>query len=190
MNPDPVSRSAGGWPSKATTAARQEPRPTGPSRPTGGWPPKVTLVARLLVGGLYVYMGLTKAYHPVEFLKLIRQYELVDAPFVLTLIAATLPWFEVYCGLLLIAGIAVRGTALLSLGMLIPFTFVVWRRAEVLQAASQIPFCAVRFDCGCGAGEVQICHKLAENGVVMLLSLWLLVAPSVRPRKPSMEPVR
>ena len=144
------------------------------------WPAVVTLLARLGLGGLYVFMGLSKAVQPVEFLKLVRQYELVDAPFWLNLIAATLPWFEVFCGLLLLAGIAVRGAALVSLGMLIPFTAVVWQRAEVLQQASQIPFCAVRFDCGCGAGEVQICYKLIENGLLVLLSLWLLAFPVVR----------
>jgi len=144
------------------------------------WPAVVTLLARLGLGGLYVFMGLSKAAQPVEFLKLVRQYELVDAPFWLNLIAATLPWFEVFCGLLLLTGIAVRGAALVSLGMLIPFTAVVWQRAEVLQQASQIPFCAVRFDCGCGAGEVQICYKLIENGLLLLLSLWLLAFPAVR----------
>jgi hypothetical protein len=32
----------------------------------------------------------------------------------------------------------------------------------------------VKFDCGCGAGEVLICHKLVENTVLLLLSAWLL----------------
>jgi hypothetical protein len=49
-----------------------------------------------------------------------------------------------------------------------------------LQAAGQLPFCAVRFDCGCGAGEVGICSKLLENGLLILLSLWLLIAPRLR----------
>ena len=157
------------------------------------WPAVATLLARLGLGGLYVFMGLSKAVQPVEFLKLVRQYELVDAPFWLNLIAAALPWFEVFCGLLLLGGITVRGAALVSLGMLIPFTAVVWRRALVLQAASQIPFCAVRFDCGCGAGEVLICYKLIENGLLMLCSLWLLGFPalrkgiSARPESPALE---
>ncbi len=139
-----------------------------------------TVLARAVVGGLYVYMGLSKALQPVEFLKLMRQYELVDHPVVLNLLAATLPWFEVFCGLLLLSGVAVRGAALMSLAMLVPFTVVVWQRAVDLQAAGQLPFCAVRFDCGCGAGEVGICSKLLENGLLILLSLWLLIAPRLR----------
>jgi hypothetical protein len=37
-----------------------------------------------------------------------------------------------------------------------------------------VSFCAVKFDCGCGAGEVFICHKLVENTVLLLMAAWLL----------------
>lgn len=139
-----------------------------------------TFLARIAVGGLYVYMGLSKALYPVDFLKLLRQYNLFDSALCLNIIAASLPWFEVFCGLLLLFGVAVRGTALVSLVTLVPFTIVVWKRALVLQAASQIPFCAVRFDCGCGTGEVNICFKLLENSLLMFLSAWLLLTPRLR----------
>ncbi len=131
-------------------------------------------VARLILGGLYLYMGASKALDPVAFLKLLRQYDVLAGPPGLNAVAAMLPWFELVCGGLLVAGIWVRGTALWSLGMLVPFTALVWQRALVLQAAGALPFCAVKFDCGCGAGEVGICSKLLENGVLILLSLWLL----------------
>jgi uncharacterized membrane protein YphA (DoxX/SURF4 family) len=89
-------------------------------------------------------------------------------------IAAGLPWFEAFCGALLLLGIAVRGTALTLVAVLVPFTWLVWRRALALQALRAIPFCAVKFDCGCGAGEVFICGKLAENFLLILVSCWLL----------------
>lgn len=142
-----------------------------------GWRSRLSLITRLCLGALYVWMGLNKALEPVEFLKLVRQYELVEAAYALNLIAATLPWFEVFCGLLLLSGAAVRGTALVSLGMLVPFTAIVWRHALELQTAKGLPFCAIRFDCGCGAGEVQICYKLIENGILVLFSVWLLAFP-------------
>lgn len=148
-----------------------------PGVPRREW---VTILFRLVVGGLFVFMGLAKALHPVEFLKLVREYELVEVPFWLNAIAATLPWFEVFCGVLLLAGVAVRGTALVSLGMLVPFTAVVWNRALAIQAAQSIPFCDVRFDCGCGAGDVWICNKLVENGLLVLLSIWLVAQPGSR----------
>jgi uncharacterized membrane protein YphA (DoxX/SURF4 family) len=132
-------------------------------------------LARWLLGGLFVYMGLNKALHPEEFLKLVRQYEMVSNPFLLNSLAAALPWFEVYCGLLLLAGVAVRGSALMLLIMLVPFTAIVLRRALALHdGPPPIPFCAVKFDCGCGTGEVLICRKLAENCALIFLSCWLL----------------
>jgi uncharacterized membrane protein YphA (DoxX/SURF4 family) len=132
------------------------------------------VVARWSLGALFVYTGLEKGLDPASFLKLVRQYDVVQTPFLLNSMAATLPWFEVFCGLLLLAGIAVRGTALTLVGVLIPFTTVVWRRALVLQAAKAIPFCMVKFDCGCGMGEEFICHKLVENMGMILVALWLL----------------
>jgi uncharacterized membrane protein YphA (DoxX/SURF4 family) len=131
--------------------------------------------ARWLLGALFLYMGLNKALDPVEFLKLVRQYELVQTPLLLNSIAAALPWFEVFCGVLLLVGVAVRGSALMLLLMLVPFTIVVLQRALAQQAVLAISFCAVKFDCGCGTGEVLICRKLVENGVLILLSGWLLM---------------
>ena len=89
-------------------------------------------------------------------------------------IAAALPWFEIFCGLLLLAGIAVRGTALTLILMLVPFTALVFHRALALRSALDIAFCAVKFDCGCGTGTVFICRKLAENCFLLLLAGWLL----------------
>ena len=134
----------------------------------------VAVLARWWLGGLFLYMGLNKALHPVDFLKLVREYDLVQSPFWLNSIAAALPWFEVFCGVLLVAGVAVRGSALMLLMMLVPFTVVVLQRALALHATQGIPFCAVKFDCGCGGGEVLICRKLVENAVLVLLSAWLL----------------
>jgi uncharacterized membrane protein YphA (DoxX/SURF4 family) len=132
------------------------------------------VLARWLVGAAFLYMGLHKALHPVDFLKLLRQYDLTQSSVILNSVAAALPWFEVFCGVLLLAGIAVRGTALTLLVMLLPFTWVVLQRALQLEAAQNIPFCAVKFDCGCGAGEEFICRKLLENLLLLLLTGWLL----------------
>jgi len=132
------------------------------------------VLARWLLGAAFLYLGLNKALHPVEFLKLMRQYDLGQGALLLTTVAALLPWFEIFCGLLLLAGVAVRGTALLLILMLVPFTALVLRRALAIQSALAIPFCAVKFDCGCGTGEVFICRKLLENLFLLGLSGWLL----------------
>ena len=132
-------------------------------------------LARWVLGGIMIYMGLNKALHPVDFLKILRQYEMVHDHVALNLIAAALPWFEVFCGLLLVCGIAVRGAALVSLAMLVPFSWIVLQRALAIHQAKAIPFCAVHFDCGCGGGEVIICHKLLENGLLIVMSALLVL---------------
>jgi hypothetical protein len=78
--------------------------------------------------------------------------------------------------LLLLAGVAVRGAALVLVAMLVPFTLAILRRALEVQAGQAIPFCAVKFDCGCGAGEVVICRKLIENALLTALAAWLAVS--------------
>jgi putative oxidoreductase len=137
--------------------------------------PAAAVLARWVLGVVFIYMGMNKALHPEMFLKLVRQYELVANPFLLNSIAAMLPWFEVFCGLLLLAGIAVRGTALMLVAMLVPFTLIVLRRALAIAATKHIAFSAVKFDCGCGGGEVFITHKLVENSLLIIFSLWLLM---------------
>ncbi|MGB7749261.1 MAG: MauE/DoxX family redox-associated membrane protein [Verrucomicrobiia bacterium] len=129
-----------------------------------------TILGRWVLGAAFLYLGLNKALHPVDFLKLLRQYELLQSPLALNVLASVLPWFEVFCGLLLLLGVAVRGAAVILLVMLGLFTGVVLQRAEAMHTMLSIPFCAVKFDCGCGTGEVLICRKLIENGLLMLLS--------------------
>jgi len=132
-------------------------------------------LARWFLAVVFIYMGLSKALEPEQFLKLTRQYNLMSSPLLLNSVAATLPWFEIFCGILLLAGVAVRGTALVLIAMLVPFTVVVLKRALAIASAKSIAFCAVKFDCGCGGGEVLICHKLVENSFLILLACGLLI---------------
>jgi uncharacterized membrane protein YphA (DoxX/SURF4 family) len=136
-------------------------------------------LARWLLGGLFLYMGLNKALDPVTFLKLVRQYDLVHGALGLNFIAVVIPWLEVFCGLLLISGVAVRGAALVTALMLLGFTLIVLRRALILhgQMSPPISFCAIAFDCGCGTGPVLICRKLVENVLLFLLASALIRLP-------------
>lgn len=122
--------------------------------------------------------GLIELSDPVNFLKVIHEYDMVpeSQPLALNTLAAVLPWFEAFCGLLLILGVGIRGASLGLLVMLVGFTGLVTWRAIGIQNAENIPFCSVKFDCGCGAGEVYICHKIAENATLCGLALIALVS--------------
>ena len=148
------------------------------------------LTARLVVGGVFVYLGLTKALDPVGFLKLVRQFDLLPAPLGLNLVAAVLPWLEIFCGALLILGVRVSASALVALTMLVAFTGAVAFRAWTLHQAGNLPFCGIRFDCGCGTGEVVICAKLLQNAALAAITIYLVASnqtPATAPSAPSTE---
>lgn len=135
----------------------------------------LTVLARWCLGAVFIYLGLNKALEPVEFLKLLRQYDALHTPLLLNLAATMLPWLEIFCGFLLVLGVAVRGTAALLVLMLVPFTVLVLLRALAIQKSTGLPFCSIQFDCGCGAGEVFICAKLLENVALTTLSVALII---------------
>ena len=68
------------------------------------------LLGRWLLGGLFLYLGLSKVLHPAEFGELVREQLAITNPFLSGLIVTTLPWLEVLYGILLLTGIA-RNTA-------------------------------------------------------------------------------
>ena len=66
---------------------------------------KLVSIARIAIGCLMLWAGLIKAVNPQDFLVAIYGYELPFPEPVFRLTATILPWFEVLCGLALIAGI-------------------------------------------------------------------------------------
>ncbi len=135
-----------------------------------------SLAARAVLGAIFLYLGVTKALDPVGFLKLVRQFELLP-PLALNLVAAVVPWCEIVFGALLLAGRFARGTALASLLVLVGFTGAIALRAIALHRTGTAAFCSLRFDCGCGTGEVLVCLKLLENTGLCLLAALILIAP-------------
>ena len=66
------------------------------------------------MGGLFIYLGVSKVLHPAEFLTFVRQQLMVTNPSLSSLIAATAPWLEVLYGLVLLTGIARDAAAVLA----------------------------------------------------------------------------
>lgn len=140
------------------------------------------VLARLFLGAAFVYLGAVKALDPVAFLKQVHAYELLPLPWMLNATAALLPWLEMLCGLFLILGVALRGTALMTLVLLVAFTGAILHRGLDLAEESDTRLCVIKFDCGCGTGEVFVCNKLAENSVLILLAALPLACPRQRLR--------
>ena len=140
------------------------------------------LVARLVLGATFVWLGALKAGDPVQFLKLLRQYELVSEsnPMLLNVFAAVVPWLEMWCGLLLLLGVAVRGTAVTVLALLTTFLVAIAVRGAALARQGGTPLCAVAFDCGCGSGIENVCSKLLQDCALWLLAWVALLSRSRR----------
>lgn len=140
------------------------------------------LLGRLIVGGVFVYLGYLKIQAPQEFLKVIKEFEILplDPPELINSVAVLLPWLEVFCGLCLLLGIFLRGASFTLLVSLIVFTAAVALRALGIYQAEEIAFCAIKFDCGCGTGEVFICSKLLENTGLILACFPVLFSRSRR----------
>lgn len=139
------------------------------------------IVARLVVGGVFVWLSITKISDPHLFMKLLREYKLPlmeSHHTLMNVTAVTLPWIELLCGMFFLVGFWLRGAAVLLLVMLIAFTTAVAWRAIGVYHSEEIAFCAIKFDCGCGGGEIPICDKLRENTALIGLALIATVSRS------------
>ncbi len=136
--------------------------------------------ARLVLGGLFLYMGISKALDPITFLKVVRQYEALplNPPHLLNGVAIVLPWLEIVCGGALILNLWRRGSSVLVAFMLCVFTPAIFLRAMNIHQTEGTPFFQIKFDCGCGAGEVVIWKKLLENTVLLSVAVLALVSTS------------
>jgi len=143
------------------------------------------LLARLFVGGMFAYLAIMKLMDPINFLKLTHQYGVLPAspPALLNLTAVVMPWVELVCAAALLLGLTTRGAALVVVGLLLFFTPLLALHAWGLYTDPTRHFasyCAVKFDCGCGTGEVFICRKLAENIALLAAALIPLLSGSKR----------
>ena len=130
------------------------------------------IIFRIILGGLFVYAGVTKALAPLDFAQNIRNYQIVGQS--LSLIAAIiLPWLEILAGAFLVAGIWKRGAALVISGLLVFFI--------VLTIVTMIR--GLDVDCGCfGAMDRKAgLSVILEDLAMLYFGLCLLFDP----RKPS-----
>jgi len=82
--------------------------------------PRTYLLLRLLLGAFFVFASLDKIASPAAFAKIVYQWQVIG-PVPSNLVAVTLPWIELVAGLLLIAGVWKRESALVIALMLVVF---------------------------------------------------------------------
>lgn len=158
-----------------------------PSHPRAGerlWPPLssrwVLLACRILLAAVFIYAAVQKMGRPLLFADEIRMYGILDHGPVLYLLAIVLPWIELFCGISLLTGLLMRGSALILAVVNVVFIVVIAYRSAVIMNADGIPLSQVFFDCGCGFGPTYAWKKLIEDTVLFFAALLILSAPAYR----------
>ncbi len=127
------------------------------------------LSARIVVGAIFLFSSIEKAYDPLAFASLVDNYKLI--PFSWSLAVATfLPWIELVCGVALIFGTSFRGASLIIGSMTIVFT------AAVVSGIMR----DLDISCGCFTLDPEVSRigwqKVLENTGIIILCAYLLLA--------------
>lgn len=133
--------------SGSPTVAMPTARPTGVAVRTidEPWMQTLSLVARLVLGGVMLIAGAEKISALPQFAISISNYQLLPLESV-NIVALLIVWTEVTVGVLLIAGAAVRGSALVSGALLALFI------VAILTAMAR----GLDINCGCAISEADL----------------------------------
>ncbi len=126
-------------------------------------------IARLIVGAVFIVVGVSKIADPNLFAKEIANYRMLPE-ILINSVAIVLPWIELICGVLLILGVRLRASAAVIFVLLLLFNIMVataWARG-------------LNIDCGCYshiARQTVGLPKLLENTGLMLLTFLIYLFP-------------
>lgn len=81
----------------------------------------LTLICQIILGGIFIWSGLSKVIDPAEFAVYVANFQLLPDWLILPT-AYLLPWLELLSGLALVIGLASRGGAFWAVVMLAVFT--------------------------------------------------------------------
>ena len=138
-----------------------------------GW---IGLAARLVVGGVWIVAGLLKLPDLQSSVRAVRAYQLLPEA-VVPAVGYALPIVEVAVGILLVVGLLVRASAVVSAVLFLAFVIGIssaWARG-------------LQIDCGCFGGggyDANATDKypweIARDLGLLFASLWLVWRPRSR----------
>jgi uncharacterized membrane protein YphA (DoxX/SURF4 family) len=118
------------------------------------------LAIRLVLGVVFIYAAVDKIAEPAKFAENIYNYRMLPDGFI-NFMALTMPWLEIICGGLIIAGVFVRGSAFLIAFMLLIFIIA-------------ISFALVRgLDISCGCFSQEGGHEVAVDLLIRDIAMFI-----------------
>ncbi|WP_020675112.1 MauE/DoxX family redox-associated membrane protein [Geopsychrobacter electrodiphilus] len=128
-------------------------------------------LCRLLLAGVFIYAGFLKGLDPVAFAGQVAAYKILPYAFNY-FVAATLPFVEVLCGILLLLNQRVRPALLVLFGL----------NGVFMLALSSLLARGLEIDCGCfhpggeaGAGTSPLMALVRDAGLMLvILTTWVL----------------
>ena len=134
-------------------------------------------LCRLLLAGVFLYAGFLKGRDPVAFAGQVAAYQLLPYAFNY-LVAATLPFVELLCGVLLLLNRRVRPALLVLFGLNTVF----------MLALFSLLLRGLEIDCGCfhpggeaGSGTSPQLALLRDAGLMLaILAAWILRQQSAK----------
>lgn len=131
------------------------------------------LFLRISLGLVFVYAGVLKISDPIAFAGSVAAYKLLPY-FFNYLVAATIPWVELTCGLLLIVGYRVRAAAGITAAMNI--LFIVLLASTIVRGLD--------IDCGCfRQGGEKTSAWIAIMRDILFLAAALILVTEQKERK-------
>ena len=128
---------------------------------------KIRLVLGFLLGGLFVYAGITKALDPVRFFMDVQNYDIIPWRAATVVVAFYLPWLEILCGVAVVVRSLRAGALLILTALLLIFT----------AALAQAWIRGLDISCGCFGGASDHPRYLLWIGRdVGLLAVALMLA--------------
>jgi putative oxidoreductase len=138
--------------------------------------PYLSLSSRLVLGGVFLYAGVTKVLDPGGLASSIRSYDLPLPEWFVSLSAHSLPFLEILLGFYLIIGLFTKSSAWVTSGLMVLFIFA------LLQGAMR----GLEIDCGCfgssadGGEPENLWVDAARDVGLLALGLHVSLAPVSR----------
>jgi uncharacterized membrane protein YphA (DoxX/SURF4 family) len=141
---------------------------------TGRLPDLIGLLARLILGIVLIWAGVSKVTHPAVSAQAVRAYQILPYDFA-DYVGYALPVLEILIGLLLVAGLLTRWSA--AVGGLLMLAFII--------GISWVWAHGYSLDCGCFGGGGTIAASQTQYPLEILRDVglaacagWLVARPS------------